>query len=121
MNMKQFRLLLTALLLWVGGANVAMAQGSWSTNTYEADGIQYYLMTYDYSQPELAEQIAGIPEEILVEHPERCVRIPMMAEERSLNLSNAVAVALYEALRHIGYGDLEKTGKLHRLAWEDTP
>ncbi len=43
MNMKQFRLLLTALLLWVGGANVAMAQGSWSTNTYEADGIQYYL------------------------------------------------------------------------------
>jgi hypothetical protein len=41
--MKHFRLLLTALLLWVGGANVAMAQSSWSTNTYEADGIQYYL------------------------------------------------------------------------------
>lgn len=41
--MKHFRFILTALLLWVGGANVAMAQGSWSTNTYEADGIQYYL------------------------------------------------------------------------------
>ena len=64
---------------------------------------------------------AGLPEEILAAHPDWCVRIPMAAGERSLNLSNAVAVALYEALRHIGYGDLEKTGKLHRLDWEDTP
>ncbi len=62
---------------------------------------------------------AGIPEEILVEHPERCVRIPMMAEERSLNLSNAVAVALYEALRHTGYAGLEKGGQLHRLIWPE--
>ena len=62
---------------------------------------------------------AGIPEEILVEHPERCVRIPMMAEERSLNLSNAVAVALYEALRHTGYAGLEKDGQLHRLIWPE--
>ena len=62
---------------------------------------------------------AGIPEEILVEHPERCVRIPMMLEERSLNLSNAVAVALYEALRHTGYAGLEKGGQLHRLIWPE--
>ena len=60
---------------------------------------------------------AGIPEEILAAHPERCVRIPMAEGERSLNLSNAVAIALYEALRHTGYAGLEKTGELHRLHW----
>ena len=59
----------------------------------------------------------GIPEEILVEHPDRCVRIPMAEGERSLNLSNAVAVALYEALRHTGYAGLEKQGELHRMEW----
>ena len=61
---------------------------------------------------------AGIPEEILAEHPDRCVRIPMRAEERSLNLANAVAVALYEALRHLDYKGLEKHGELHRLQWK---
>ncbi len=60
---------------------------------------------------------AGIPEEILVQHPEFCVRIPMAAGERSLNLSNAAAVAVYEALRHLDYLDLEKEGALHRLHW----
>lgn len=43
---------------------------------------------------------AGIPEEILVENEDHCVRIPMWGEIRSLNLSNSVAVVLYEALRH---------------------
>ena len=62
---------------------------------------------------------AGIPEEILAAHPERCVRIPMAAGERSLNLSNAAAVALYEALRHIGYAGLEKTGRLTREHWAE--
>ena len=53
---------------------------------------------------------AGIPEEILLANPERCVRIPMREGERSLNLSNAVAIALFEALRHIGYSGLETQG-----------
>ena len=44
-------------------------------------------------------------------------RIPMVNGERSLNLSNAVAVALYEALRHTGYAGLETKGELHRLKW----
>ena len=61
---------------------------------------------------------AGIPEEILVRHPEQCVRIPMMKGERSLNLSNAVAIALYEALRQLDYAGLEKEGELHRLNWD---
>ena len=60
---------------------------------------------------------AGIPEEILAVHPDRCVRIPMAEGERALNLSNAVAIALYEALRHTGYAGLEKQGGLHRLTW----
>ena len=42
---------------------------------------------------------AGIPEEILVEHEESCIRIPMLPEIRSLNLSNSAAIVLYEALR----------------------
>ena len=62
---------------------------------------------------------AGIPEEILAEAPERCVRIPMREGERSLNLSNAVAIALYEALRHIDYAGLEKQGELLRLKWRE--
>ena len=62
---------------------------------------------------------AGIPEEILVQHPEQCVRIPMREGERSLNLSNAVAIALYEALRQLDYAGLEKEGELHRLHWQD--
>ena len=55
----------------------------------------------------LAKESAGIPEEILKEHPDECIRIPMIGETRSLNLSNSVAIVLYEALRqnnfdHIG-------------------
>ena len=62
---------------------------------------------------------AGIPEEILAEVPESCVRIPMREGERSLNLSNAVAIALYEALRHVDYRGLEVKGELHRLKWRE--
>ena len=61
---------------------------------------------------------AGIPEEILVEHRETCVRIPMMPGERSLNLSNSVAIILYEALRQQDFSGLEEAGQLHRLSWE---
>ncbi len=61
---------------------------------------------------------AGIPEEILVEHRDACIRIPMIGEERSLNLSNSAAVILYEALRQNGFKGLERQGKLHRLCWK---
>jgi tRNA (cytidine/uridine-2'-O-)-methyltransferase len=60
---------------------------------------------------------AGIPEEILKEHPECCVRIPMMGDIRSLNLSNSVAVVLYEALRQQGFAHMQTQGQLHRLHW----
>lgn len=61
---------------------------------------------------------AGIPEEILVEHQETCVRIPMMGEIRSLNLGNSVAIVLYEALRQNGFSGMSTEGHLHRLSWD---
>ena len=60
----------------------------------------------------------GLPEELLVRHREGCVRIPMIHESRSLNLSNAVAIALYEGLRQTDFQGLLKEGALHRLKWE---
>ena len=60
---------------------------------------------------------AGIPEEILIEHPDDCIRIPMLPEIRSLNLSNSVNIVLYEALRQNGFKGLEAEGELHRLHW----
>ncbi|MBR1571416.1 MAG: tRNA (uridine(34)/cytosine(34)/5-carboxymethylaminomethyluridine(34)-2'-O)-methyltransferase TrmL [Lachnospiraceae bacterium] len=59
----------------------------------------------------------GIPEEILVEHPDECIRIPMVGETRSLNLSNSVAIVLYEALRQNGFDHMTLEGELHHLHW----
>ena len=61
---------------------------------------------------------AGIPEEILVKHPDTCVRIPMIGETRSLNLSNSVAIVLYEALRQNNFDHMKLEGDLHRLHWD---
>ena len=62
---------------------------------------------------------AGIPEEILKANPDTCVRIPMIGETRSLNLSNSVAIVLYEALRQNEFDHMKLQGELHRLRWED--
>lgn len=61
---------------------------------------------------------AGIPEEMLVSNREHCIRIPMWGEIRSLNLSNAVSIVLYEALRQNHFEKMEMCGKLHKLKWE---
>ena len=60
---------------------------------------------------------AGIPEEILVDHKEDCVRIPMVGDIRSLNLGNSVAIVLYEALRQNGFAGMNLEGHLHELHW----
>ncbi len=62
---------------------------------------------------------AGIPEEILVDNEENCIRIPMGHDIRSLNLSNSVAIVLYEALRQNSFLQLETQGNLHRLNWKE--
>ena len=60
----------------------------------------------------------GLEEELLVEHRDTCVRLPMLAGSRSLNLSNAVAIAVYEGLRQNNFGNLACAGELHRLQWK---
>ena len=60
---------------------------------------------------------AGIPEEILLENKETCVRIPMLDHIRSLNLSNSVAIVLYEALRQNGFAHFQMEGQLHHYEW----
>lgn len=60
----------------------------------------------------------GIPEEILVESRETCVRIPMIEGKRSLNLSNSVSIILYEALRQNNFPSLQVKGRLHKLSWK---
>lgn len=60
---------------------------------------------------------AGIPEEILVENKEKCIRIPMVGDIRSLNLGNSAAVILYEALRQNQFEGMNHKGHLHELEW----
>lgn len=62
---------------------------------------------------------AGIPEEILVEYEETCIRIPMLPQIRSLNLSNSVSIVLYEALRQNNFSNMQMEGELHHLQWKE--
>ena len=59
----------------------------------------------------------GLPESLLHDNPESCLRIPMRNELRSLNLSNSVAIAIYEVLRQWDYPDLSREGKLTQYTW----
>ncbi|MDO4261274.1 MAG: tRNA (cytidine(34)-2'-O)-methyltransferase [Eubacteriales bacterium] len=61
---------------------------------------------------------AGIPEEILHAHKAESIRIPMIPGTRSLNLSNSVAVVLYEALRQNHFAEMELEGKLRNYDWD---
>ncbi|MDO5337978.1 MAG: tRNA (cytidine(34)-2'-O)-methyltransferase [Eubacteriales bacterium] len=60
---------------------------------------------------------AGIPEEILLQNPETAIRIPMIGDIRSLNLSNSVAIVLYEALRQHNFDHMRLQGQLTRYEW----
>ena len=84
------------------------ARHVYSEVNYESD---CYIM--------FGKESAGIPEEILKEHPDTCVRIPMLGETRSLNLSNSVAIVLYEALRQNSFDHMTLEGELHRLSWDE--
>ena len=79
--------------------------------TEAAFGLDDYIM--------FGKESGGIPEEILVENEETCIRIPMMDRIRSLNLSNAVGIVLYEALRQNRFDGMQTEGELHRLQWHD--
>lgn len=92
------------------GAHIYMATTKakklYSEVCYGADD---YLM--------FGKESAGIPEEILLHYKETAVRIPMFGESRSLNLSNSVAILLYEALRQQDFSGLKTEGQLHRHTW----
>ena len=93
------------------GAKIYMAttksRQTYTEVSYEPD---CYIM--------FGKESAGIPEEILVNHPDTCVRIPMIGETRSLNLSKSVAIVLYEALRQNNFDHMKLEGDLHRLHWD---
>lgn len=92
-------------------------------------GSEYYFFTTkalhrhsDIKYPDGAylifgKETKGLDEELLLQNRERCVRIPMINEARSLNLSNAVAIATYEALRQWDYPSLLEQGQLHNHQW----
>lgn len=60
---------------------------------------------------------AGIPEEILLDYKDTSIRIPMYSDLRSLNLSNSVAIILYEALRQQNFKGMTTQGQLHNYSW----
>lgn len=74
-------------------------------------GAEDYIM--------FGKESAGIPEEILVDYEETCIRIPMLPAIRSLNLSNSVAILLYHALQQNGFEHMQREGELHRLQWKE--
>ena len=79
--------------------------------TYPKDGDTYLIF---------GKESRGIEEEILLRYKNRCVRIPMVNDTRSLNLSNSAAIAAYEYYRQRGFdGEFTLTGSLHRHSWEE--
>lgn len=93
------------------------------------DAVVYYFSTKapqsfsEVTYPEkvylmFGKETAGLPEELLLSHPDTAVRIPMRDHLRSLNLSNAVAVAVYEVLRQRNYDGLRGDGNLTKYRWE---
>ena len=64
-------------------------------------------------------ETAGLPEDLLYANADKCVRIPMIDEARSLNLSNAVAIGVYETLRQWDYPQLLESGELRNYNWAD--
>ena len=92
------------------------------------DGSFYFLTTKGrqiYSQAEFSgetyiifgKETKGLPEELLKDNPEKCLRVPMIGEARSLNLSNTVALVAYEVLRQWNFEGLLCEGELHNLKW----
>lgn len=60
----------------------------------------------------------GLDEKLLYDNKDYCIRIPMISEARSLNLSNSAAIVVYEALRQNGFKGLNEKGSLTKFSWE---
>ena len=99
-------------------------------NAKHPDAKIYYVTTkgrHLYTKVEYPEEVfimfgkesAGLPEELLFQHPDQAVRLPMRENLRSLNLSNTVAIAVYEILRQYEFEGLVDEGSLTRYDWTD--
>jgi len=100
---------------------------SWQDFLEKNEGANLYFATTkaprDYASVSYGEndylvfgkETKGLDEQLLKDNYAKCIRIPMRKEARSLNLSNSVAVVLYEALRQQDFKGLEDSGKLHHL------
>ena len=75
--------------------------------------ILYYTSRRSRQTPEILEEPVWLP-------APACIRIPMLPEIRSLNLSNSVVIVLYEALRQQGFESMQRDGELHRLHWKES-
>ena len=75
----------------------------------------------DNSYLVFGKETAGLPEDLLFENPEKCVRLPMIdnSAARSLNLSNTVAIGVYEVLRQWGFPELKTRGELTKFSWSE--
>ena len=93
------------------------------------DAIVYYFSTkarHKYSDVDypadawimFGKETKGLPEELLLKNPDTCVRIPMRDHLRSLNLSNSVAIAVYEILRQWDFEGMQETGELTKYSWK---
>lgn len=98
--------------------------------TKNPDGNFYYFTTKaqkrhsDIEYPDkcylvFGKETKGLPEELLLKNKDTCVRIPMIDDARSLNLSNSVAIAVYETLRQWDYPRLLNCGELHNHSWSE--
>ena len=92
------------------------------------DAKVYYFSTkamHKYSDVDYPDEVwimfgketKGLPEELLFANPETCVRIPMRNQLRSLNLSNSVAIAVYEILRQRNFEGMQEAGELTKFTW----
>ncbi len=93
------------------------------------DAKVYYFSTkakYNYSDVKykgdvwimFGKETKGLPEELLHDNPETTVRIPMRDHLRSLNLSNSVAIAVYEILRQWDFEGMQEQGELTKFTWD---
>lgn len=105
MNFEEFKALHPQAKIWMA---TTKAKRTYTEVSY---GAEDFIM--------FGKESAGIPEEILVDYEESCIRIPMLSQIRSLNLSNSVAIVLYEALRQQNFSQLQLEGDLHRLQWKE--
>jgi len=106
MNFEEFRSLHPNAKIWMA---TTKARQIYTEVSYAPDDFIMF-----------GKESAGIPEELLAEHEADCIRIPMLPNIRSLNLSNSVAIVLYEALRQQDFVKMQTEGNLHRLHWKET-